>query len=55
LSIDGAGEYFPGKIPQGTLRLKPPAGEGGQVYRPLLNILGRPNAGGEWLLSFNPR
>lgn len=55
LSIDGAGEYFPGKIPQGTLRLKPPADEGGQVYRPLLNILGRPNAGGEWLLSFNPR
>jgi hypothetical protein len=55
LSMDGAGEYFPGKSPQGMLRLKPPAGEGGNVYRPLLNILGRPNAGGEWVLSFTPR
>jgi len=55
LSMDGAGEYFPGKNPQGTLRLRPPAGEGGNVYRPLLNILGRPNAGGEWVLSMSPR
>lgn len=54
LAMTGHAEYLPGQVPQGTLRLTPPLDASGKVYRPLLDILGRPNAGGTWVLFFNP-
>ncbi len=53
LNMIGNGDYLPGKAPHGSLSLTPPPGETGNLYRPLLDILGRPNASGTWVLLFN--
>ncbi len=55
LSMNGNAEYLPGKELRGTLRLTPPPAEGGQIYRPLLSLLGRPDANGTWVLVFTQR
>jgi hypothetical protein len=55
LALQGNAEYQPGKAMQGSLRLTPPVEEAGNVYRPLLDFLGRPNASGTWVLYFNSR
>jgi len=53
LALSGSAEYLPGKNAQGSLRLTPPQGEAGAVFKPLLGLLGRPNPEGSWLLNFN--
>jgi hypothetical protein len=53
LALNGQAEYLPGKNAQGSLRLTPPQGEAGAVFKPLLGLLGRPNPEGSWLLNFN--
>ncbi len=55
LSMNGNAEYLPGKEFRGTLRLTPPQAESGQVYHPLLSLLGKPDANGTWVLLFNQR
>jgi hypothetical protein len=55
LRMNGNAEYLPGKEFRGTLRLTPPQAEGGQAYRPLLSLLGKPDANGTWLLLLNQR
>jgi general secretion pathway protein N len=53
LAIQGQGDFLPGKGLQGDLRLTPPSGESGTVFRPLLNLVGRPDAGGSWRLQLD--
>lgn len=53
LALNGNAEYLAGKHAQGSLRLTPPQGEAGAVFKPLLGLLGRPNPEGSWLLNFN--
>ena len=55
LAINGDGEYLPGKGLQGSLRLTPPQDERGKRYSSILSLLGRPDAGGTWLLALVPQ
>lgn len=54
LAMSGNGELQPGKNFQGSLRLTPPRGDDGKIYRPLLDFLGRADASGTWNLFLTP-
>ena len=51
LAINGAGDYSPGKGGDGKLFLHPPQDERGKRYTPILDLFGRPDANGTWVLN----
>lgn len=55
LSMNGDGDYVPGKGITGKLLLAPPQDERRKLYTPVLNLFGRPDAGGVWALNFTPQ
>lgn len=54
LAMNGQGEWRPGKGLQGSLTLLPPSDARRGRYTTLLNMLGKPNAAGAWVLVFAP-
>ena len=55
LAINGDGDFIPGKGVEGKLSLTPPQDDSRQLYTPVLNLLGRPNANGTWILALTPK
>ena len=51
LAMSGEGEYSPGKGFAGKLFLQPPQDERRRLYTPALDLLGRPDASGAWVLN----
>lgn len=55
VGISGNGDYHPGKGLTGRLVLLPPQDERRGLYAPVLNMLGRPDASGAWVLNLDMR
>jgi hypothetical protein len=55
VAISGNGDYHPGKGLSGRLVLLPPQDERRERYTPVLNMLGRPDASGAWVLNLDTR
>ncbi|MDP1906252.1 MAG: type II secretion system protein N [Pseudomonadota bacterium] len=55
LAMSGDGDYFPGKGIKGRLVLLPPQDERRNLYTPLLNMFGIPDASGAWVLNLDSR
>ena len=51
LTINGAGDYTPGKGAEGNLTLTPPQDERRRLYTPVLGLLGQADASGAWRLN----
>ena len=55
LAINGDGDYVPGKGVQGRLTLVPPQDDHRSLYAPVLNMVGRADATGAWVLIMDAR
>lgn len=53
LTMNGDGDYYPGKGVKGRLILLPPQDERRNLYSPVLNMLGMSDASGAWVLNFD--
>ncbi len=51
VAINGDGEYYPGKGMNGRLVLVPPQDDRRNLYTPVLNMIGRADATGAWVLN----